>query len=85
MLTGVTELAADVFGFSSVRLGIPSMLGGLTGEYRSPEFAVVLGLLLEQNEAKVNFGSPEPTKEKSKKGGPGKLAEKVKDIWGSLF
>lgn len=85
LLTGVTELAADVFGFSSVRLGIPSMLGGLTGEYRSPEFAVVLGLLLEQNEAKVNFGSPEPTKEKSKKGGPGKLAEKVKDIWGSLF
>ena len=45
----------------------------------------MLGLLLEQNEAKVNFGSPEPTKEKSKKGGPGKLAEKVKDIWGSLF
>lgn len=82
LLTGATELASAVFDFSSVRLGIPSMLGGLTGEYRSPEFAVVLGLLLEQNENKAGFAAAEAVKEKNKKGG---FSEKMKNFWDNLF
>lgn len=82
LLTGATELASSVFDFTSVRLGIPSMLGGLTGEYRSPEFAVVLGLLLQQNENQTHSVITETTKEKNKKGSFG---EKVKDFWENLF
>ncbi|UWV06008.1 cell division protein FtsA, partial [Treponema pallidum] len=46
-LTGAVELASAIFDTPRVHLGIPSTLGGLAGEYRSPEFAVVLGLILE--------------------------------------
>jgi len=44
-MEGVVELAENVFGTSSVRLGIPEKLGG-TEEYRQPEYATVIGLVL---------------------------------------
>lgn len=53
LLNGTTELADEIFGMQYARLGIPSTIGGIAGEYRSPEFASVLGLVLhsfdEQN------------------------------------
>ncbi len=46
LLPGSVELACEVFGTQAVRLGIPGNFGGLTGEYRSPDYATVLGLVL---------------------------------------
>ncbi|HAH60631.1 MAG TPA: cell division protein FtsA [Treponema sp.] len=45
-MEGVVELAQNVFGTTSVRLGIPEKLGGPESEYRKPEYATVIGLVL---------------------------------------
>lgn len=46
LLPGVVELASDIFNTQAVRIGIPGNFGGLTSEYRSPDYATVLGLVL---------------------------------------
>lgn len=50
LLPGVVELAGEVFNTQAVRVGIPGNFGGLTNEYRSPDYATVLGLLLAAQE-----------------------------------
>lgn len=50
LMPGVVELAGEVFNTQAVRIGIPGNLGGLTGEYRSPDYATVIGLVLSQYE-----------------------------------
>lgn len=50
-LPGVIELASEIFGTQAVRLGIPGNFGGLSGEYRSPEYATVIGLVLAAQES----------------------------------
>lgn len=54
LMPGVVELAAEVFNTQAVRIGIPGNLGGLTGEYRSPDYATVIGLVLSQWENQKN-------------------------------
>jgi cell division protein FtsA len=44
-MDGVIDLAKNVFKTSSVRLGIPEILGNETSDYRSPEFATVIGIV----------------------------------------
>jgi cell division protein FtsA len=46
MLLGAAELAQDVFGMPA-RVGSPLLTGGLVDEYRSPEYATAVGLVLE--------------------------------------
>lgn len=46
LLPGVVELATEIFNTQAVRIGIPGNFGGLTSEYRSPDYATVLGLVL---------------------------------------
>ena len=46
LLPGAVELASDIFNTQAVRIGIPGNFGGLTSEYRSPDYATVLGLVL---------------------------------------
>jgi len=49
MLSGVIELAADIFKMPA-RLGQPirfANLGGLVDEYRAPIYATAIGLVLE--------------------------------------
>lgn len=46
MIDGVIELAQNVFKTSSVRLGVPENLGGIPEDYRRPDFATVIGLVL---------------------------------------
>lgn len=46
MMDGVVELAQNVFKTSSVRLGVPENLGGIEEDYRRPDFATVIGLVL---------------------------------------
>lgn len=48
-MEGVVELAQNVFKTSSVRIGIPESLGGIEEQYRKPEFATAVGLVVEQN------------------------------------
>ncbi|MBN1616698.1 MAG: cell division protein FtsA [Spirochaetales bacterium] len=50
LLPGVVELASEIFNTQAVRMGIPGNFGGLTGEYRSPDYATVLGLVLSASE-----------------------------------
>ncbi len=45
LLPGAVELAQDIFG-TSARVGVPNKLGGLVGEYQSPEYASAVGLVL---------------------------------------
>ena len=44
-MDGVVDLAKSVFRTSSVRLGIPEILGNETSDYRSPEYATVIGIV----------------------------------------
>lgn len=46
LMPGAVELASQVFGTSSVRLGIPEKMGQATDEYRNPAFATAVGLVL---------------------------------------
>ena len=46
MMDGVVELAQSVFKTSSVRLGVPENLGGIEEDYRRPDFATVIGLVM---------------------------------------
>jgi cell division protein FtsA len=45
-LAGVAELASYMFRLP-VRIGAPLSVGGLVGEYRNPEYATAVGLMLE--------------------------------------
>lgn len=46
LMPGVVQLAEDVFGTSAVRLGTPGDFGGLQEQYRRPDFATAVGLVL---------------------------------------
>ena len=81
LMPGATELASEIFGTPAVRLGIPGTFGGLTGEYRSPEFAAVLGLILSQYKQRAASG--EETKKAEAESG--KIVGKIKDFWKNLF
>ncbi|ULQ60168.1 cell division protein FtsA [Brucepastera parasyntrophica] len=45
-LPGVVELASEIFDTQAIRIGFPGNYGGLTGDYRSPDYATVIGLFL---------------------------------------
>lgn len=50
-MEGVLELAKDVFRTESVRLGMPESLGGIEEDYRKPEWATAIGLVISQKDA----------------------------------
>ncbi len=64
-LSGAVELAEYVFGTSSVRIGVPSSLGGIEESYRTPEFATAVGLVLADKE-NVRVSSSEKGGKKKK-------------------
>lgn len=45
-MEGVIDLAQAVFKTSSVRLGVPESLGGVEEDYRRPDFATAIGLVM---------------------------------------
>ncbi len=63
MMEGVVELAQNVFKTSSVRLGVPENLGGIEEDYRRPDFATVIGLVL----ANKSLAQGKDNRRKSKK------------------
>ena len=62
-MEGAVQLAQNVFGTSSVRLGIPEKFGEAFNEYRSPEYATAVGLVVTYK----NFVSDKPRKERKQK------------------
>ena len=46
MMEGVIDLAQRSFHTTSVRLGVPESLGGIEEDYRRPDYATVIGLVL---------------------------------------
>ena len=81
LMPGATELASEIFDTPAVRLGIPGTFGGLTGEYRSPEFAAVLGLVLSQYKRHSHTGEEKKKNETES----GKFLGKIKGMWKNLF
>lgn len=69
LLPGVVELATEIFQTQAVRIGIPGNFGGLTGEYRSPDYATVLGLVLASWERRETM--PEEPVQHERKMKPG--------------
>ncbi len=61
-MEGVVELAQDVFGTSSVRIGIPEKLGGIEEDYREPEWATAVGLVLANRNSAGGKSSHKGTK-----------------------
>lgn len=56
MMPGAVELAQYVFGTSAVRVGMSGSLGGIEDDYRSPEYATAVGLVIaNQKSAGVKF------------------------------
>lgn len=53
LMPGIVELASEIFETSAVRIGIPGNWGGLIDEYRSPEFATAVGLVLTGSESHI--------------------------------
>ena len=49
LLPGIVEVAGEVFCTSNVRIGIPGNYDGVSELYRSPEYAVAVGLILEDS------------------------------------
>jgi len=69
LLPGVVELASEVFQTQAVRIGLPGNFGGLTSEYRSPDYATVLGLVLDaQERRRVEPSEPAQHEKKNKPG-----------------
>lgn len=50
LLPGVVDVASEVFGTRAVRLGMPGNFGGLQDEYRNPEFATAVGLVVSNQD-----------------------------------
>ena len=68
-MEGVLELAKDVFGTTAVRLGIPESLGGIEEDYRKPEWATAIGLVISQKDAVAQSAKGARAKKQSGKGG----------------
>ena len=64
MLPGIVEVAGEVFDTRNVRIGIPGNFGGLQEEYRAPEYAVAVGLVVANAK---NCGTVQNPKENGKK------------------
>ena len=66
LLPGIVEVAGEVFDTRNVRIGIPGNFGGLQDEYRSPEFAVAVGLVVSNIENQEGSQSKRENDKKTK-------------------
>ena len=82
-MSGVIELASAVFGTQSVRIGLPSNLGGMTDEYRTPDAATAIGLVVANAEVLSQRGDKRGGKDYSgrKQGFKEKFIKFFKDMF----
>ncbi|MDR0910262.1 MAG: cell division protein FtsA [Spirochaetaceae bacterium] len=84
-MPGIVELASEVFGMP-VRVGSPLAIGGLESEYRRPEFAAAVGLVIEGNEREIGTASKQsPEGKKIEDGRPGFWSRLGNWIKGEMF
>ncbi len=62
-MSGVIELASEVFGTQSVRIGMPGKLSGLDDKYRSPDYVTAVGLVVANSEVLAQGGSKRGNKD----------------------
>jgi cell division protein FtsA len=82
-MSGVIELASAVFGTESVRIGIPSNLGGLSDEYRTPDAATAIGLVVANAESLSQKGDKRRGKDYSRNSQG--FMDKVKNFFKDMF
>ncbi|MBQ1197288.1 MAG: cell division protein FtsA [Spirochaetaceae bacterium] len=82
-MSGVIELASTVFNTESVRIGLPSNLGGLTDEYRTPDSATAIVLVVANSEVLQHKGEKRSRKDYSRKkqGFMDKIAKFFEDMF----
>ena len=86
LMDGVTELVSEVFHTSAVRLGVPESLGGIEEDYRRPDYATVIGLVLANKSLAQGKDSHRKSKSRTVKKEKQKGGESVlKKIFKSLF
>lgn len=87
-LPGIAELAQHVFRTTAVRLGVPGNLGGVVDEYRTPEYATAVGLVVGNAPLRRRIDTKRNNKynegDGAKKSG-GKLGEKLSRFLGEFF
>lgn len=81
LMPGVVELAGEIFGTQAVRIGVPGSFGGLTGEYRSPDYATVLGLVLDAHDRRKSA----PVEEGAEEPGARPVVDRIKDWLKEFF
>ena len=69
-MEGIVPLTGEIFHTRAVRVGIPESLGGLEEEYRSPDYAAAIGLVVA-NKGLVNVKTGRKKPRKSSGGGSG--------------
>jgi hypothetical protein len=79
LLTGIIEVASEVFETSAVRIGVPGLLGNIKGEYRGSEFATVMGLVAEATDL------TDYVEGKVKRSQGVSIFSKVKNVFKNLF
>lgn len=84
-MDGVVELAQAVFKTSSVRVGKPEPMGGIEEDYRTPEFATAVGLVIGNQELLKNRARTKKVKKASGSAAKNKNQSVLKTIFKSLF
>ena len=79
-MPGVVELAQNVWGTTSVRIGEVSDVGGLDKGYRDPEFATAVGLVDRNRSTQINSKSRKKSTQDFEKG-----ENFLGKLWHNLF
>lgn len=84
-MEGIVELTQAVFNTSSVRLGIPDSLGGPEAEYRRPDFATAVGLVVANKDRPQTAGRKKNRGNKNSKSGDNNKDSILKRIYKTFF
>ncbi|HZK19251.1 MAG TPA: cell division protein FtsA [Treponemataceae bacterium] len=82
LLPGITELTSQKFKTENVRIALPTNLGGLVEKYRTPEYATVIGLLVENKEQLYNRKNSNAEKKRKHNNS---IGEKIKSFFSEFF
>ena len=82
-MEGVVELAQAVFKTSSVRIGVPENLGGIEENYRRPDFATAIGLVVANKKmaAERDAHKKPHVRQGKTSGGKENVFKKIKNIF----
>lgn len=82
-MSGIIELASAVFGTQSVRIGMPGKISGLDDEYRSPDCATAIGLVVANSGILLQGSNKRGSKDYS--GGKSTFKDKIIKFFKEMF